>query len=233
MTWMNILKKLAVAAIPVIVDFGKKMLEKIASTPSMSDNSSIADIEQISDSLYELREHVLQQIQPTIRQANYSLMHYIEEQLTNLDNNSALLEKYQISSSSVELKLQALDLNMRKFWKDSINRQISLDNQQCRSILMLPSGAKKSANMKKFTDEVLTNTLNEYADLLRNELSKLYVGFESDVTRSVSHLESTISEYNEIIQSLNEKDDDKYERLIAKAKVKIFCYDVMLEKVRS
>ena len=78
----------------------------------------------------------------------------------------------------------------------------------------------------------MSETLNEYADLVRSELGNLYVDFEDDVARSVSRLENTVNKYNEIVKSLDEKDDDKYEQLISKAKTKIFCYDVMLEKVR-
>ena len=232
MTWMTVLKNLAMAAIPTIIEFGKKLIGKIGSTPSMNENSSVADIEQISNALYELREHVLQQSQSTIQNANDSFKFYVEEQLFNIEDKSELLAKYEISSRSVERKMQYIQDKLNNFWQDSINRRISLDNEECRSILMLPSGAKKSADIEKFTNEVMSETLNEYADLVRSELGNLYVDFEDDVARSVSRLENTVNKYNEIVKSLDEKDDDKYEQLISKAKTKIFCYDVMLEKVR-
>lgn len=232
MTWMTILKNLAMTAIPTIIDFGKKLLEKIGSTPSMNENSSTADIEQISNALYELRGQVLQKSQPTIQNANDSFKFYVEEQLFNIEDKSELLAKYEISSRSVERKMQYIQDKLNHFWQDSINRRISLDNEECRSILMLPASAKKSAGIEKFIDKVLTDTLNEYADIIREELSSLYVDFEEDVARSLSRLENTVNEYSDIVQSLDAKDDDKFEKLIAKAKTKIFCYDVMLGKVR-
>ena len=222
----------AMTAIPTIIDFGKKLLEKIGSTPSMNENSSTADIEQISNALYELRGQVLQKSQPTIRNANDSFKFYVEEQLFNIEDKSKLLAKYEISSRSVERKMQYIQDKLNHFWQDSINRRISLDDERCRSILMLPSGAKKSADIEKFTNEVLTETLSEYADLVRSELGNLYVDFEDDVARSVSRLENTVNNYTKIVESLDAKDDEKFEQLISKAKTKIFCYDVMLGKVR-
>ena len=233
MTWMTILKKLAIEAIPTIIEFGKKMLEKIGSIPSMNENSSVTDIEQISNALYELREHVLHQSQSTIQNTNDSFKFYVEEQLFNIEDKSKLLAKYEISSRSVERKIQNIQEYLNKYWQDSINRRISLDNAKCRSILMLPAGAKKAADIEKFTDEVLTETLNEYADIIREDLNSLYVDLEDDIVRSVLRLENTVNDYTKMVESLDAKDNDKFEQLIAKAQTKIFCYDVMLKKVRA
>ena len=233
MTWMTILKNLAMAAIPTIIELGKKMLEKIGSAPSMNENSSVADIEQISNALYELREQVLQKSQPTIQNANDSFKFYIEEQLFNIDDKAKLLAKYEISSRSVERKMQSIQDYLNKHWQNSINRRISMDNAKCRSILILPAGAKKSAELEKFTDEVLTETLNEYADIISEELGNLYVDFEEDIARSVSRLENTVNDYTKMVESLDAKDDDKFEQLIVKAQTKIFCCYVIIEKARS
>ena len=77
----------------------------------------------------------------------------------------------------------------------------------------------------------MSETLDEYSELVRKELGKIYVDFEVEVSRSVSRLENSVREYSEIVQSMDEKDDDKFEMLIANAKLKVFCYDVMLAKV--
>jgi len=229
--WSTILKNLAMAAIPSIIEVGKKFFEKIIDAPQMTKKNTFDDIEQISKSLGELREHILQESKPTVENASNSIMTYLEEQLFTLEDKKDLLAKYEISSRSVEHKLQEINRRLGNFWHDAIYKKISLDDSQCRAILTLPSGEKKNAELANFTNKVLSETLDEYAELVRKELGKIYVDFEVEVSRSVSRLENSVREYSEIVQSMDEKDDDKFEMLIANAKLKVFCYDVMLAKV--
>lgn len=231
MTWATILKNLAMSAIPSIIEIGQNFFEKILSAPPMNKNNSVDDIEKISRSLGDLREHVLKESQPTISSANESMMTYFEEQLFTLEEQKDLLEKYEISSRSVEHKLQDINRRLGNFWQDSIYKKISLDNKQCREILTLPSGEKKSVELANFTNEVLADTLKDYSELVKKELGKLYVGFDEEVRRSISRLEQTVRDYSEILQSLDEKDDDRYEKIIAKSMSKVFCYDLILQKV--
>ena len=171
MSFMTFLSKIVGAALPFIVELGQKIFGQIGEAPSLNDNSTTADVEQIGNSLHELREQVLQQSRPTLDNANEAIKFYIEEQLFSLEERAELLAKYEISSRSIERQLKAIQQRLNDFWTDEINRRISLDNEECRSILMLPSGAKKSADLEKFTNAVLDETLNEYAERVRAELS--------------------------------------------------------------
>lgn len=229
--WSTILKNLAMAAIPSIIEVGKKFFDKILNAPQMNQNNTVDDIEQISKALAELREHVLQESKPAIENASDSITSYLEEQLFILEDKKDLLAKYEISSRSVEHKMQEINKRLGNFWHDAIYKKISLDDKNCRDILTLPSGEKKNVELSNFTNKVLSDTLGEYSELVRDELSKIYVDFEDEVKRSVSRLENSVREYSEIVQSMDEKDDDKFEMLIANAKLKIFCYDLMLKKV--
>lgn len=231
MLWSTILKKLATAAIPAIIEFGKKIFDKIISAPEMNDNNTVADIEQIGDALAKLRENILQQSKPAIENANDSLMAYLEEQIFILEDKAEILAKYEISSRSVESKLKDIKRRTADFWQNSLNLKISLDNKRCRQILTMPAGERKSAEMKNFTDEVLSETLKEYAEMLRGELENIYTDFESEVNRSVSRIENTVADYIEVVETLDAKDNDKLEMLLAKANLKVFCYDSMLVKV--
>lgn len=231
MMWSTILKKLAVAAIPSIIEVGKKFFDKILDAPSMNQKNTVDDIEQISKALGELREHILQESKPVIDNASDSITSYLEEQLFLLEDKKDLLAKYEISSRSVEHKMQEINRRLGNFWHDAIYKKISLDDSQCRAILTLPSGEKKNVELSNFTNKVLSDTLDEYSELVRSELGKIYVDFEDEVSRSVSKLEKSVGEYSQIVQSMDEKDDDKFEMLIANAKLKVFCYDVIFEKV--
>lgn len=231
MLWTTILKQLALAAIPLVIDAGKKFLEKISSTPSVNSKSTTTDVEQVNMSLSELRENILAKSKPIIDNANDALADYLEEQLFLLEDRAELLQRYKISARSVEYRVNDIKRRTNKFWRDALNLRISLDDSRCREILMMPAGQAKADKISAFTNEVLTQTLDEYAELLRDELKDLYADMEDEVARSVSRLENNVNEYVELVNAIDEKDDEKLERLTARAQSKIFACDIVLEKV--
>ena len=231
--WTTILKKLALSAIPTIIEFGKKIFDKLTSAPKMDEKNSADEVAQIGMALADLREHVISQSKPLIADANESLTDYIEEQLFILEEKEKIFSKYKISTRSVERKLQKVERRANDFWKDALYLRISMDDPHCREILMMPSGEMKSQRIAAFTEEILRQTLNEYAELVRNELADIYDDLTDDVEGTLSRLEGTVKDYAAIVQSLEENDDAKFESLIARAKAKVFCYDVMIEKVRD
>lgn len=233
MLWSTILKQLFMAAIPTIIEIGKKFFDKINDAPPVNENNTANDIEQIGAALVELREHVIKQSKPAIDNANDSITNYIEEQIFLLDDKAKLFDKYEISTRSVEYKLQEIKRRTSDFWRDALQLKISLDDPVCRNILMMPSGEMKAKKIAAFTDEVLAKTLEEYAELVRRELANLYADFEEEVGRTVARIEGTVDNYAAMVQSLEEKDDEKFESLIATAQAKVFCYDAILEKVRA
>ena len=229
MLWMTILKKLALAAIPTIIDAGKKLLDKISSKPSVNSKSTVTDVEQVNMSLGELREQILAKSQPLIDNANNSLADYLEEQLFLLEDRAELLKRYNISSRSVEYRVEDIKRRTNRFWRDALNLRISLDDSRCREILMMPAGQAKADKISDFTNAVLTQTLDEYAELLRDEIKDLYADMEDEVSRSVSRLENKVNDYTELVNAIDERDDEKFERLISRAQSKIFVCDTILE----
>ena len=230
MLWTTILKQLALAAIPLIIDAGKKLLDKISSKPSVNSKSTVTDVEQVNMSLGELREQILAKSQPLIDNANNSLADYLEEQLFLLEDRAELLKRYNISSRSVEYRVEDIKRRTNRFWRDALNLRISLDDSRCREILMMPAGQAKADKISDFTNAVLTQTLDEYAELLRDELKDLYADMEDEVSRSVSRLENKVNDYTELVNAIDERDDEKFERLISRAQSKIFVCDTILEK---
>ena len=229
MLWTTILKQLAVAAIPLIIDAGKKIIGNIGNAPPTNDKSRPNDIEQISVALSELRDHVTKVSEPEIKRATDAVMYYIEEQMFNLEDKAELFEKYQISSRSVENKLNRIGKNMENFWRDALYKRISLDNAECRNILLLPAGAKKEHDIERLTQSILAQTTEEYGKIIRDELNGLYDELESNIEKVVANIEKVADNYAELANSFDEKDDEKYEEIIAKAQTKIACYDVVLD----
>ena len=228
MLWTTILKKLVIEAIPLIVDVGRRIIDNIGNTPPANDKSKPADIEQISVALSELRDYVIKTAEPEVKRATEAVMFYIEEQLFNLEDKEELFDKYRISADSVKRKLDRVGKKMEAFWKDALHKRISLDNADCRNILLLPAGAKKEHDIERLTQNILAETMEEYGKIIQDELTGLYDDLEKDIAQTVANMEKVAQDYINLVDSLDAKDDDKYEEIIARAKAKIDCYKIVL-----
>jgi len=123
MSWGNILKELAKAAIPMIIETVGDFLKKFNAAPQMTETNSVTDIEKISDAVSVLREQVLKQGNRTIQAANDYVVDYVNEQLFDLEDKSALLKKYQISFRDVERRLKKIKNRLGNFWQDAIYKK--------------------------------------------------------------------------------------------------------------
>ena len=233
MSWGNILKELAKAAIPMIIETVGDFLKKFNAAPQMTETNSVTDIEKISDAVSVLREQVLKQGNRTIQAANDYVVDYVNEQLFDLEDKAALLKKYQISFRDVERRLKKIKNRLGNFWQDAIYKKISLDNPQCRALLKMPAGIEKENATVNFAENVLQSALNEYAEEIAEELGNLYVDLEKDIANSVAQLEKTVQEYEKLLTAVDESDEQKFEKFLADAYEKVFVCEKILAKVEG
>ena len=233
MSWGNILKELAKAAIPMIIETVGDFLKKFNAAPQMTETNSVTDIEKINDAVSILREQVLKQGNRTIQAANDYVVDYVNEQLFDLEDKAALLKKYQISFRDVERRLKKIKNRLGNFWQDAIYKKISLDNPQCRALLKMPAGIEKENATVNFAENVLQSALNEYAEEIAEELGNLYVDLEKDIANSVAQLEKTVQEYEKLLTAVDESDEQKFEKFLADAYEKVFVCEKILAKVEG
>lgn len=233
MKWGTILKKLAEAAIPMIIETVGDFLKKFTVTPQLKETSSVADIEKIIESISALREHVFKSSEKAILSANSYVIDYIDEQLFDLDKNVELLKKYQISSYSVKRRLREIKNQLENFWQDTIYKKISIDSPQCRALLKMPAGKDKKIATANFAENVLQSALNEYTEKISEMLEGLYVDFEKDIANSVAQLEKNVQEYTKLLNAVDESDEQKFEKLLADAYEKVFVCEKILAKVEG
>lgn len=233
MSWSNILEQLATAAIPMIIETVGDFLKKLSTVSPMTENSSVGDVEKISDSVSILREQVLKQGRKTIDAANDYVVDYVNEQLFELESNAELFKKYQISSHSVKRQLREIKNQLEDFWQDAIYKKISLDNRQCRALLKMSTGAEKEHEIEKFIQAVLDSSLDEYITGITEALGNLYVDLEKDISNSVALLEKTVQDYTKLLNAVDESNEQKYEQLLADAQTKIFCCEMILSKTEG
>ncbi len=230
----NIFGKILTEALPFIVSgIGKlidKFVDNIGKSPAVTDKTDVMDVEQIMEALGDLRSEVLRNSEPVIKRASDEVKSYIDEQLFHLEDKAELLKKYNISPVSTAKKLQRIGSKAEYFWQDAMYKKISIDNVSCRSILSLPPGGKKEADLQKFTKDVVAETLREYTNLLNDEMYGIYDDLEHDIQKAIKELEAKAKVQNELATSLEAKDDEKFEEIMATAFTKLSCCDIVAQK---
>lgn len=221
MAWLTvltgILKKIAA---PLLMKLGEKVIDNIGSSPSLKTADKATDIEELSNSLNELREFVVSESRPVFEEVNQSIVDYVEDALLTIEDKSDLLAKYSISTKLTMERLRLVQRGLDDFRNDRLYRRISLDDSRCRSILMLPPGEKKQADMAEFAQNVILEILTEQAEILQDKLGGLYTDMERQILRSVQNLEVTAQKYRELVASVDAKDEEKYENLLSAALTK-------------
>ena len=217
----------------MIIETVGDFLKKITTAPQLKETSTVSDVEKISEAILILREQVLRQGGKTIDAANNYIVDYVNEQLFELESNAEIFKKYQISSHSVKKRLREIKNQLEDFWQDSIYKKISLDNAKCRALLQMSASEDKKIATKNFAENVLQGSLNEYAEKIAEELGNLYVDLEKDISNSVAQLEKTVQQYEKLLTSVDESDEQKFEKFLADAYENFFVCEKILAKVEG
>lgn len=222
MAWLTvitgILKKIAA---PLLMKLGERVIDNIGTTPSLKTADKATDIEEISNSLIELREFVANESRPVFEEINQSVVDYVEYALLTIEDKSDLLDKYSISTKLTIERLRLVQRGLDNFRDERLYRRISLDDAHCRSILMLPPGEKKQADMAEFAQDVILEILTEQAEILQDKLGDFYSDIERQLLRSIQNLETTTQEYRELVASVDAKDEEKFENILGDAFTKV------------
>lgn len=221
MSWMLLLKEaLKKVAAPLLMELGKVFIGKLGEAPSINNTSKPLDIEQISDALEELRNLACKEAQPLFEKINKSIVDYVEDGFMEIDDRMDLLDKYDISSSDTIGMLRNIQREANSYWQEKLYKRISIDNAKCRSILMLPAGDKKEAEMAQFVQDVIMETMLEQTENLREEMESICSLVEKRVQRSAQKLENIVKDYSLLVDSVDTQDEEKIERIVSNAALK-------------
>ena len=230
MAWLTILQAaLKKIAAPLLLMLGEKIIGNIGASPSLKTADKAVDVEQLSNALSELRSFVSDQSKPIFQEVNQSIIDYVEDTLLTIDDKSDLLKKYQISTKLTMERLRRIQKGLDEFRESKLYRHISLDDSRCRSILMLPAGEKKQADMANFSQSVIMEILEEQAKNLQGELEGLYSDMEKQILHSVKNLEATTREYQNLVASIDAKDENRQEELLGNAMTKVTAASIVAD----
>lgn len=237
MNFLQILVPL-IKKIPLIYSIGKEIfgfIEKLnmKDKPAVNKKSSVQDIEKMAETLDDIRSNVVQTSFPVIKDIKDNVAAYVEELHFLIEDKTELLKKYNFSSRSFDNTLDELNNSVQDFWNEEIKKQISFDNAKCRSILALPAGKKKEADMQNFVTDVIQETTIAYTKYIEEILHRLYDDFVEDIEDITKRLEANLRSYKQMDVSALNKDSSSFRETIEQAQIKILICANIIDRLEK
>lgn len=197
-----------IKVIKVIKDIFMKPSKEAGKTDSMNDNSSLENINKITEILSDFKEQIHIKLLDVENAVCDEVNFYLEELHDILDENSNKVDKYGINIKRIEREIDRISSSIHGVIDNEISKKVSLDNAECKEILKMIPGLKKEQAMNLFFNQVVKNSLEVCCEKIRSNLDEIYEDVEIEI---IGMIES-IQKQNELIQeSLNSIDKENYE----------------------
>ncbi|MDD3140569.1 MAG: hypothetical protein PHX08_16590 [Lachnospiraceae bacterium] len=197
-----------IKAIKIIRDIFKKPSEEAGKTDSVNDNSSLENIDRITQIFSDFKDQVHTKALDVENAVGEEVNFYVEELHDILQENSNKVDKYGIRIKRIERQIDKISSKVKGTIDNQISKKVSLDNAECKEIVKMIPGSKKEQAMNSFLNESVKNALELCCGEIRSSLEEIYEDVETEVVGAVE----AIQKQNELFQeSLKSIDKDNYE----------------------
>jgi len=207
----------------IIVVAGKALwnfVKGLASKPAVDKTSTTQDIEAVSLDLLEIRDNVFEKVSSIAKDVNEEVMYYAEELGMLLEAKFPILQHYRYSRRDFDKKIAQLTDEIDIFFKTELTQRVSLDNQVCRTILIMQPGERKERALRDYIQSVIAEMITSYTSHLKSTLANLYDELESEILDISEQMESACGKYKELYESIDTGNQENQETIIAEALLK-------------
>lgn len=197
-----------IKAIKALFNIFKKPAEEAGKTDSINDNSSLENIDRITQIFSDFREQVHSRAVEIEKAVSEEVNYYVEELHTILDDNAEKIKKYNIRTKVIERQIDKIAAGINGTIDDALSKSVSLDNSECKNVIKMIPGAKKEAAMSTFFTEVVKNALDVCCEEIHSSLSEIYEDVETEVIGAVDMLQG---QSEKIRDSLGAVDEENYQ----------------------
>lgn len=197
-----------IKAIKLIRDIFRKPSEEAGKTDSVNDNSSLENIDRITQIFSDFKDQVRVKALEVENAVGEEVNFYIEELHDILHENSNKVDKYGIHIKRIERQIDKISSKVKGIIDNEISKKVSLDNAQCKEIVKMIPGIKKEQAMNSFLNESIKNALEVSCEEIRSILEEIYEDVEFETVGTVE----AIQKQNELLKErLSSVDKDNYE----------------------
>lgn len=209
----------AVALGKKIFGSGKRGSESTGATESYDERSAgVNETYKLQQALSEFRED-------TREKSNKFENDIIKESREAIDVLIADVKKYnkiRYGGNALNVNISQMEREQRKtedeihgFIVGKVSKRISLDDEECKSILKLDAGRNKTKKMNEFYKKVLIEAMTDLKKLLRDSMKSQTIIVEDHIVSRMNTITYTVTgktnEFNNI-KDIKDTDESKMEQ---------------------
>lgn len=193
-----------IKVIKTIFGIFKKPAQEAGNADSVNDNSSLDNIERITQIFTDVKNQVHSRSEEIESAVTAEINFYVEELLDILSNNPETVEKYGIRVKRINREINRIASRIHGTMDNIISRKVSLDNAECKKIIQMIPGSKKEEAMREFLDSTFSEALAFCCSEIRSCLEEIYEDVEVEVVGAVDSLQKELESLNDRLNSIDE-----------------------------
>lgn len=146
----------------------------------------------------------------------YEMYYYFEELEEFLNENEESLSSNGIRINRFNKKLEKIKQNLKGSLRKEVSKRFSLDNAECKEIIKMAPGDKKTKRMDDFFKTVVNDGLLIIIEDLKEKLSDIMDDIEFQIESGVDNIQRNIENQQEILNTLESQQNGD---LIEKEKI--------------
>lgn len=194
------------------------------------ENAQLSEIVTIQNTLLEFRTRCEKACDSLEEDALLKTRESIDELfdfLKEINDKNYSGKKLGLNLRRLERENRNTEDIIRGYIKKSIQKRVSLDDEECKRILKLPAGAEKEKEMTNFLNTVLKEGLKEVIKRVKKSLKEQYENIEDQIQDRLSSYESMIEDKQKQLHKVadaKEKDEAELENhLMELAYIQSLC----------
>lgn len=144
-------------------------------------------------------------------------------------------KKINLQSKNIGRYIEKLQKDTKGYLVKSIHRNISLDNEKLKKVLILPAGELKRNRLEQFKNNTIKQVMNDFISDIKISLEDLSENISNDLNLIISDISNNnIRLLNELTILENSKNnEEKAKELLELTKEKIILCNEIINKVRK
>lgn len=183
--------------IKTLMGIFKKPAEETGKADSVNDNSSIENIDKLTQVFSNFKNDVHEKAVEVEAAVIEEVDFYVQELSELLDENADKVKKYGIRMKRVERQIDRISSEINGTIDNELSKSVSLDNSECREIIKMIPGSKKESAMNEFLSKSVRNALDICCKEVHSTLADIYDDVEEEVLGTIDG----IQKQNEKLQS--------------------------------
>lgn len=201
----EIIKKIIKVANKLMGIF-KKPSKDAGETESINDNSSLENIERISQIFIDFKEQVHTRAVDVEQAVADEVSYYVEELHDILSDNNDKVVKYGIHIKRIERQIDRIALRVKGTIDNALSKKVSLDNAECKEIVKMIPGAKKETAMNAFLARSVSSALEACCTEIHESLEEIYDDVKTEIVGAVESIQKQNEYLQENFSSIDEND---------------------------